>query len=893
VSSLLWIGPPGSGKTQKILNRLEAAVRGGRGEKVRLVTPTDSMARHLLHELARKGLAVSGDLALPIRRLVAELTPKLEEPTAAQKAWMLERAVEQAGGDEFREVGKTPGFLRRLESSIEELQSLRCRPDQLTPAVRGFAEVYRLYEGFLSAQGMVSPGERIYQAAWATDEGLPGIREIYFDGFFDLSPGEQDFVSSLARAGIDVTVTLPTEAAPGFLHEFDREVLTTVERRRPEPTIMAAPGVDEEVAEIARRILEARGNGRAFREIGVIVRKPDTYAAPIRAIFERFGIPFRLQQKRILAYEEPAAWLRGLLAAVRDGFPGEATLGALRRPASPVSSAPEFEAYDLRVRERLPNDGLEFLKRDAGPVVGGYLDRLSELADWREKSEGPDVWAERCAWLASEHVAPPGVPARLEPRRMIELRAFSRVRAGFAEAGREAAELLKMRGRMEASLADFVDALEAVLTRTPLMVPDNRRDVVNVLSAFEARQWELPLVFVCGLVEGWFPVHPPEDLFLGEQVRRRLQREGVALRTRDQRAADEEFLFEIATSRATEELVASYPELDRAAAPLLRSSLLPVREADAAAKAVTPAEGAADDPAAEGARRLEAPGMREELEARHPAFSPSKLQTFVRCPFEFFAGKTLGLEPLPLRPTLRQNPLRKGSLQHDVLHEWAQDRAREVTSILGAKFTDQLEEIAVPGGFRAEMNLTVMREDLERFAGEEIARPLGGAEEGLEASIQFGVELDDRGGLDVNCRIDRFETFGGDRVLVIDYKSSGGRLDKLAAREETGENMQGALYLAGLRRDRGLLPGGLLFVGLRDQTTIRGWVWDELPLASALPEQVRRVPAEKLDEMVRLAEERAAECAEEIRSGVIDVTPTERKHCEDYCDFRDVCRVAL
>lgn len=850
------------------------------------------MARHLLHELARRGLAVSGDLALPIGRFVRELTPELKEPTAAEKAWMLERAVEQAGGDEFREVGKTPGFLRQLESSIEELQALRCGPDRLPPEVRGFAEVYRLYEGFLSAHGFVSPGERIYRAAWATDEGLPSVREVYFDGFFDLSPGEQDFAASLARAGVEVTVTLPAPPTVGFLRDFERELLTTVERARPEPKIVAAPGVDQEVVEIARRILEARAAGRDFRDIGVIVRKAEHYAAPIRAIFERFGIPFRIQQRRILAYEEPVAWLRELLGAVRDGFPGEATLGALRRPASPVGAAAEFEVHDLRVRERLPNEGLEFLKRDVGPVVGAYLERVESLAEWGDKRAAPNEWVERCVTLAREHVAAPRVPEKLEPRRMVELRAFSRARAGFEDSAREAAELLKMRGKTGASLAEFAEALESVLTRTPLIVPDNRRNVVNVLSAFEARQWELPLVFVCGLVEGWFPTQPPEDLFLGEGVRRQLKKGGFTLRTHAERAADEAFLFEIAMSRATEEVVASYPELDRAAAPLLRSNLLGVKGADATAQAVAPEEKAADDPAALGAR-LDDPALRAELEKRHPTFSPSKLQTFVRCPFEFFAGKTLGLEPLPLRSTLRQNPLRKGSLQHDVLHKWATDRAQEVTSILGDKFAEQLREIAVPGGFRAEMNLTVMREDLARFTEELIARPLGGTEEGLEASIQFGVEFDDRGGLDVNCRIDRFETFEGERVLVIDYKSSGGKLDGLAAREETGENMQGALYLAGLQRDRGLLPGGLLFVGLRDQTTIRGWVWDGLPAAAVLPEQVRRVSAEKLEEMVRLAEERAAACAEEIRSGVIDVTPTDRDHCEKYCDFRDVCRVAL
>jgi len=893
VSSSLWIGPPGSGKTRKILDRLEAAVRAGRGSKIRLVTPTASMARHLLHELARRNLAVSGDLALPVRRLVAELTPDLKEPTAAQKAWLLQRAVEQSGGDEFRQVGKTPGFLRRLQSSIEELQALRCRPDQLPPEVRAFAEVFRLYEGFLQAHGMTSPGERIYQAAWAADEGLPGIQEIYFDGFFDLSPAEQDFVASLARAGVAVTVTLPAEPPEGFLHTFERRRLTNVERARPEPTLVAAPGVDEEVAEIARRILEARNNGRAFRDVGVIVRKPETYAAPVRAIFERYGIPFRIQTRRILAYEEPVVWLRGLLAAVRDGFPGETTLAALRRPASPVSARPEFEIYDLRVRERLPADGLDLFRRDADDPMASYIDRLEALAAWRDKPAAPDQWAERCARLAQEHVAPPSVPQKLEPSRVIELRAFTRARAAFAEAGREAAELLRLRGRLQASLAEFIDALEAVLTRAPFTVPDDRRNVVNVLTAFEARQWELPLVFVCGLVEGWFPSQPAEDLFLGERVRRRLKRTGVALRTRAERESDEAFLFEIAMSRATEELVATYPELDRAAAPLLRSSLLGDRDADATARPVTPSEQAADDPAAQGAQPLAAPGLQQELTARHPAFSPSKLQTFVRCPYEFFAGKTLGLAPLPLRSTLRQNPLRKGSLQHDVLHLWAQDREQTITEILRGKFAEQLQEIAVPGGFRAELNLTVMREDLARFASEPIAGALGGREEGLETSLQFGVEVDERGDLDVNCRIDRFETFDGDRVLVIDYKSSGARLDQLARREETGENMQGALYLAGLRREHGLLPGGLLFVGLRDETTIRGWVWEGLPAAAALPEKVRRVSADKLDEMVRLAEQKAAQCSDQIRSGVIEVTPTDPKHCREYCDFRDVCRVVV
>ena len=59
-----------------------------------------------------------------------------------------------------------------------------------------------------------------------------------------------------------------------------------------------------------------------------------------------------------------------------------------------------------------------------------------------------------------------------------------------------------------------------MLASSELRVPDHRRDVVHVIDAFEARQWSLPVVFVCGLLEKEFPKYQSEDAILPDPLRR-------------------------------------------------------------------------------------------------------------------------------------------------------------------------------------------------------------------------------------------------------------------------------------------------------------------------------------------------------------------------------------
>ena len=80
---MLLIGPPGSGKTHFVLEKLTAALRERREARALLVVPTASMAQHLTHELARRGFAVPTELIVPIAALERHLAEAPELPDGA------------------------------------------------------------------------------------------------------------------------------------------------------------------------------------------------------------------------------------------------------------------------------------------------------------------------------------------------------------------------------------------------------------------------------------------------------------------------------------------------------------------------------------------------------------------------------------------------------------------------------------------------------------------------------------------------------------------------------------------------------------------------------------------------------------------------------------------
>src|SRR5262249_25631847 len=155
-----------------------------------------------------------------------------------------------------------------------------------------------------------------------------------------------------------------------------------------------------------------------------------------------------------------------------------------------------------------------------------YAD-LRKLDAWRVQSLTPARWAasiELLRGLVTPPAATDGVPYETAMRWRGDAAAVD----GFYSGVDEAMRFLPVR---PLPLEEFWRTASAVLRLTPLRTADRRRDAVHVLSAYEARQWELPVVFVCGLNEKVFPRAHAQNPVIPDAVRVRLKRAGIHLRT--------------------------------------------------------------------------------------------------------------------------------------------------------------------------------------------------------------------------------------------------------------------------------------------------------------------------------------------------------------------------
>ena len=922
---MLLIGPPGSGKTHFVLAQIEAAIREGRADEARLVVPTASMARHMLHTLARRVAAVAGDTVATLADFVTRLTPEAREPSAALSAWLLEQVIEESGRAEFAALGDTAGAATAAARTMREFwaggcDAARIAPLCSSPSQQGFADVFRRYEERLGALEYVSPWGRFQLASAAIRSGaLGGLREVYFDGFFHLSAGERELIRAVAETVEKPVVTLIEDPRPG-IGGLPVRRLEKVYRPVVVPTVSEAATPMQEIEEVARVILAGKaggagsapeltapeeGKGLSFADYGVVLCSPEAYAPIIRRVFERFGIPFRLRRAEPLSSNAAVRFLPALLRAAEEGFPAEETVEALRRPGCAAGDPAELDAFDFAVRRQLPGRGMGFLEQIAKPYpsVGRRLAELRETAAWPHESLPPAEWAERVCgfhrdWLrqaAIDDLASDEVSHAASYDQILAWRAAAQAVTAFRAAAEEAADLLSISGQTKASFSAYLQALDFVLHRNSTAASDNRRDVVQVLSIFEARQWELPVVFVPGMVEGQFPRRAERDLFFNEADRERLRRAGIPLRSAEDRDAEESLLFRVASTRAREKLFLSHARLDEQSRPLLRSFFLETpKENDRALPPVRLREPLPDY-TVPSTVHLSSPELRQWVVAKHKSFSPTSLERFLQCPFQYFAQQTLGLEEPPVAPEDRLNALVEGNIVHRTMAQWSQDRSRPVLDILREVFELECDHNGIPENFRTLAALYHIEEDLTRFCAEETAGGIPGAtDQGYEADFQYLAERDEGDNLLIRGRIDRYEVFGDEFAFVVDYKySRKERIHKLVQGYDEGRSVQGPLYLLGLERELGLRPAGMQFWGLRGDVTRRGWIVEGRVPEGLVHRGDVKVTENAFRGILNQGLERAVDAMDKIRDGRIEVDPRDREECNSRCDFRDLCRIQL
>jgi RecB family exonuclease len=598
--------------------------------------------------------------------------------------------------------------------------------------------------------------------------------------------------------------------------------------------------------------------------MGVIVRSPELYGAPLRATFERFGIPARFFFERPLLEVASSAYCAGAVEALLSGWDFERTLQWLR--SAEVALGPSIDAFDFAVRRAMPGHGLDGLRQLAGEHAGllRLFDSAQDIESWREGKASAREWGLRLASVAAMYrpARPFAAPHHDDTR---DWREQAAALTGFTEAMEQTSACFPPDARL--GLAEFWRAASAVLRLAMHRVDDVRRNVVNVLTAFEARQWRLPIVFICGLVEKQFPKYQPQNPFFPDVARRALKQAGLRLRASEDVDQEEAFLFESAVTRASATLVLSYPKADARGEQNLRSLYLdrlappppvPVRS-------VRPDINVPRIPRA--AVRIAAPERLVRLQTRHVAMKPTALEQFAQCPFQFFANQTLRLQAAPPRPEERLDFLFRGNVVHRVIGEWTAQR-QPLEPLFERIFDEVALQNGIVPGYRTETIRQALLDDLRRFIDDD-QWP-----QGFETQIEVDFRYELAPGLEVRGRIDRLDRSPDGRAYIVDYKYS---------KKDYTKNellLQGPLYLLAAERYFHLQPGAMYYCGVRDRVKYSGWCDETAPVA------VQPITPEWMEAAIATTMQAAAE----IRAGRIEPRPADPDACR-YCDFKDVCRI--
>lgn len=816
--------------TTQVLGEFREALHR-REDGVRLLVPTATMADHLLHLLAREGFVLRPSVIATLSQFIVGWTEDMKQVSPAQLSLSVEEAVARVDAPEFGRVRDLAGFHGALATTLEEFSTTGCDPEQLarrlpdTPLAQPFLRVWLEVTSDLRRRNLGMRATRLKRAAARIEhEGLGQIHTVWIHGFLTLTAPELEVARAVSRhAKLTVSVPDSQDAAP-------REVLVEVFR---------APDPDREADEIARQIIAQYKSGRNFREIGIVIRNPDVYLPVFRASLGRFGIPARFYFATPLSDFPPVSSIRALMQALLSGWDYELTLKALR----PVIPSPDFDRFDFAVRARLPGCGLE--------TMNGATEELQVLDPWRSARLSAAEWASRLKALP----------------RASGLQAFE-------TALDETAAFLERRGRVPLDV--FWKAASTVLSLTPVRSPDRRRDVVHVLSVYEARQWKLPVVYVCGLAETQFPRHHAPDAFFPDAARQQLQQAGIPVRTSADLQQEERFLFDLACTGATSRLVLSYPQSDSRGIVTMPSAFLAemkVGETAGCPALVRPRQRL--DVTATQAVVIRDAALLETLKKR--SFSASGLECFLDCPFQFFARHTLRLEARPLRPERRLDFMVQGSIVHKTLAALPKSD-QELEVVFTRTFDEVCAANAIPPSYRREALRRQMLEDISRFLQD---RQLPTSVSTLTEQ-SFEIVLDEF--VRVRGRIDRIDVTPDGRALIIDYKYSPAQSVSQRARRD--DRLQGPLYVLAAERQLGVKPAAMLYCGLRgnarrQEARFAGWADPSV----ALPMRAAPLTPEWLASGERLALRTAAA----IMNGTVAPSPARLDLC-GRCDYRDVCR---
>lgn len=865
-------GAPGSGKTRQVFREFKAAMQAGE-TNLRIVVPTATLVRHFQHELARDGVVISPRSVVSLNRFLAECAGEVKLAPDGLLRAIVRDSLRQLSFPQFVDVSGTEGMAELVVETINLFENAGCTPEKLASVkklgahAKPFEKLWRAVAERVRQCGYELRGNWIRAAAVNGQSG-----RVWMDGFLNFSPAEKEFLSALART-CDVAVTIADLPATSEIHRFAltlgaQDQLLPGSPRRPGTIAISAATIEREADEIARRIIELHKQGTDFRDIGVALRDAPTYSPLLQGTFARFGIPARFYFPTPLLRHPAAIFLSGLLSAALSGWNFETTINALRAHPRWGWRA-DFDRFDFTVREAMPGNGAaELLKLCESDWLREEIVGCLGIEAWTLTSRKPAEWAERLQSFAS-NLYRPGLLDAPRDHSAVEA-ARSHVAGLRAWLGAIDSVATFWTNGQPISLADFWSVATVAVDACALHAIDDRAGVVHVMDAWEARQWDVATLVVCGMTDQDFPRKRAQHLLFPDSDIEILRKAGVPLRKSADYEREEEWLFDSLRTRAADSLILTRAEHDAAGKSVQPSRFIDSDQPVEPAQLCRPSPRiAAPAPASSGI--IVPPNLHTELARLHQSISVSSLEDLAQCRFRFFSRRTLLLESAPERPDERINPRISGSILHTAMERWLTDRSQNFVAVFEAAFDETCAQEHLPAGYRLEVQRIELRKIAEHISATDRWQPDAPPEVEVPLTLEFP------NGIQVTCRIDRLDRFGNDCV-IIDYKS--GKTARVEKFVTSPSKLQGPLYALAVREQRNLNPVAVIFWGVREDK-LHGWgaiPHSDIPL---LP-----IPQNWMAD----AKARTVERITSFLGGQVRAHPEDAGDCI-WCDYRDACRV--
>lgn len=694
----------------------------------------------------------------------------------------------------LRLEGKTipKGLAAALSATLKDLRDAGMRADLALQATQeGFlgheaseaASTLALYArlvGLFEKHHLRSSADLLRRAAARAPEH-PWIQKqkaIFLYGFYDLTGVQLDLVLSLA-AHANARVYFPYEEGnpayafaekllndPAFMTKIGERRALSGERkdvlqqsRSPlpaplSPEVWSCSGTRDELWFAAKEILRLSDEGVPFRDIGVLARNLGDYLAPLREIFQANEIPF------VCSRHEPAG------------------------------------SHPLVKRIR------ESLRKDLANTTGPWLSHIQ--------------WA--AAFLDEAATLP--ADATHEERLLLEM-----MRASL--------QSLEILDKVSAPVSreHFLETWEAKLDTLERPGPELKHDGVQVLEVQEARGLPFRALFLLGMNEKVFPRLIREDPFLSDAGRSSLaQATGCRLGRKLDGYEEERLLFALTRRAATEHLYITTQRSDNEGKALIPSVYLKeIEQESGGAKPKRLPRSTPDkfehrnpltwnpkefsflinrarlDPKAlyqalgwdlagfyrhlaiHRAIETFKPGIGpydgkvEDLsqlkEALAKPFSPSSLEDLAQCPFQYYAGHVLRVNPLDeLAPEGEITPKALGKLFHRSLElYYSSGMKMDLQGAIDTCFEENKEALKAVYPLEVKSSKMTVYKELSEFIKSDLeeAKESGYKPTWFEQPLEGKLPLPDLpyrffGKPD---RLDIRTEAGSPQVRVVDYKS--------------------------------------------------------------------------------------------------------------------------